>query len=256
MRNKQDLTKLIVFGRILLYIPYLKVRFLNMFTTLFPFILASFLAFSPLPISLPANLLTQADKTSGLVLTQNTLSLTNRYPDLWVNEVFADNIVLTLRYLKGDLNRETNNHDWGKIREPFGVSFSLKPGETFAFHNDPLPEFKGKVVKTTAATFNWQQGFRSDGWLIGDGVCHLASFINQAAQEAGLTVLALTNHDFASIPDVPREFGTSIFYLPGNASGNARQNLYITNSQDREVTFTFIVTPEKINLTISKLIFN
>lgn len=222
-----------------------------MFTTLFPFILASFLAFSPLPLSLPANLLAQADKTSGQVLTKNILSLTNRQSDPWVNEVFADNIVLTLRYLKGDVNEKTN-HDWEKIREPFEVSFSLKPDETFAFHNDALPEFKGKVVKTTSATFNWQQGFRGDGWLIGDGVCHLASFINEVAQEAGLTVLTLTNHNFASIPDVPREFGTSIFYMPGNTSGNARQNLYITNNQDREVTFTFEVSQEKVIFTISK----
>ena len=61
-----------------------------MFTTLFPFILASFLAFSPLPISLPADVRVGVEESSGLVLSQKTLSLTNRQPDPWVNEVFAD----------------------------------------------------------------------------------------------------------------------------------------------------------------------
>lgn len=214
-----------------------------MFETIAIFLLSGFLFISPV----------QGQPIQGepVLLAQKDFSLTNRYPDPWVNEVFADNIVLTLHYLKSDLKQgETIN--WRTIREPFEVKFSLKPGEVFAFHNDALPEFEGKVVKTTQATFNWQQGFRSDGWLVGDGVCQLASFINLTATEAGLTVLALANHNFAPIPDIPREFGTSIFYLPGSTVANAGQNLYITNNQNKEVTFTFSVTPEKITLKISK----
>lgn len=186
----------------------------------------------------------------GNVLAQSSLSLTNRQPDPWVNEVFSDNIVLTLRHLDRKDGAQHNN--WHEVRKPFETSFALKPGEVFAFQENTLPEFKGKVVKTTSSTFNWEQGFRSSGWLMGDGVCHLASFINMTAQEAGLTVVAPTKHDFAEIPDVPREFGTSIFYMPGNASGNARQNLYIVNSLDYEVTLSFTVEEDNVNLKIAR----
>lgn len=192
-------------------------------------------------------------QSGNSVLAQKSLSLTNRHPDPWVNKVFADNIVLNLHYLKGNvISPPISQAGWEKVREPFEVTFTLNPGETFAFQEDVLPEFKGKVVKTTKATFNWQQGFRGSGWLIGDGVCHLASFINWTAKEAGLEVVAPINHNFASIPDVPREFGTSIFYLPGNTSGNARQNLYITNNFEKEVTFNFAISQGKVIFTISK----
>lgn len=186
----------------------------------------------------------------GTILAQNSLSLTNRSPHQWVNEVYTDNIILTLHYAKGDAGKPI---DWAKIKQPFDVKFSLKPGETFAFQGDVLPEFEGKVVKTTNATFNGEQGFRSSGWLMGDGICHLASFINLTAKEAGLSVLAPTKHNFAPIPDIPYEFGTSIFYMPGNIYGNAHQNLYIINNFSEEVNFIFVITPEKITLTISNL---
>lgn len=189
----------------------------------------------------------------GELLAQNSLNLINRQPDPWVNEVFVDNIVLNLRYMNGpNLKRPTNEQDWKKVREPFEVSFKLAPGETFAFQSDVLPEFKGNVVKTTNTKFNWGQGFRSSGWLVGDGVCHLASFINMTARNAGLTVIAPTNHNFAVIPDIPREFGTSIFYMPGNSYGNAMQNLYVINNKEKDITFMFEVTQDKVALTIIK----
>lgn len=188
--------------------------------------------------------------TGGSIIAQNSLSLTNRYPNPQVNQVFADNIVLTLHFLKGDVE-QGKAIDWEKIRQPFEVSFTLEPGETFAFQNAALPEVK-RLAATTNATFNYQQGFRSSGWLMGDGVCHLASFINMSARQAGLEVTAPVNHNFAVIPDIPQEYGTSIFYLPGNNPGNARQNLYITNNLNKEVVFTFNVEPQKLTLAISQ----
>lgn len=81
------------------------------------------------------------------------LSLTNRYPNPQVNQVFADNIVLTLHFLKSDVE-QGKSIDWEKIRQPFEVSFTLEPGETFAFQNAVLPQTTSIVV-TTNATFNY-----------------------------------------------------------------------------------------------------
>lgn len=214
----------------------------SMFEIIASIFASGVLALSPLP--------------TGDVLVEKSLNLDNRQPDPWVNEVFADNIVLTLRYLasQGDTlqGRPANERDFKKIRESFEISFTLQPGETFAFQGDVLPEFKDKVIKTTNGKFNYEQGFRSSGYLMGDGVCHLASFINQAAREAGFEVVAPVNHNFAHIEDIPREFGTSIYYMPGNHNLNAQQNLYVTNTLGGEVTFTFEVEQDKIDLKISK----
>lgn len=187
--------------------------------------------------------------SGGTILVRKTLSLENRNPNPWVNEVFSDNIVLTLRYLNGDV-RQGEAIDFKKVKETFETTFTLKPGATFAFQNDVSKEFEGKVAKSTNATFNYTQGFRSSGFLTGDGVCHLASFVNQTAREAGLEVVAPTNHNFAKIPDVPHEFGTAIYYMPGSVTNNARQNLYITNNLDKEIAFRFEVTHNNIILTI------
>lgn len=206
------------------------------------FVFSGFLAFSPLPTPI---------SNGPRVLAEKSFSLSDRYPNPGVNEVFVDNMALTLHYLKEDIDKPpTNPENWKKVKEPFKASFKLKPGEAFAFQDDIYPEFKSKVVKTTKANFNSQQGFRSSGWLVGDGVCQLASFINWTAREAGLEVLAPTNHNFAPIPDVPKEFGTSIFYQPGATLTNAQQNLYVTNNKDKEITFNFTVTQDKLTLTV------
>lgn len=189
--------------------------------------------------------------TGDSIIAQHSLSLTNRYSNEQVNQVFADNIVLTLHFLKGDVE-QGKAIDWEKIRQPFEVSFTLKPGETFAFQNAVLPEVKS-LAATTNATFNYQQGFRSSGWLMGDGVCHLASFINMTAREAGLTVVAPTNHNFAVIPDIPAEYGTSIFYSPGNKFANAQQNLYIINNKSNPVIFKFGYQNNELKLTLSEV---
>jgi vancomycin resistance protein YoaR len=105
-----------------------------------------------------------------------------------------------------------------------------------------LPQFTGKVTQTMNAHFMWDEGFKSDGWLTGDGVCHLASLIYRAAKDAGLETLAPTNHNFADIPEVPKEYGVSIF------ARNPQQNLYITNTFDKPVQFAF--TYDGTNLTV------
>jgi len=82
--------------------------------------------------------------------------------------------------------------NWNEVEAFTSYEVVLKPGEVFAFHEDVLPQFNHKVIKTTHTHFNSQEGFKSDGYLIGDGVCHLASLINWAAKDAGLKVTAPT----------------------------------------------------------------
>lgn len=170
------------------------------------------------------------------VRAERQFSLNDRYPDPWVSNVFKYNILLTLSYLDGN----------GQNPEKAGThSFTLQPGEVFAFHKEVLPEYKGKVVKTMNADFMSDMGFKSDGWLIGDGVCHLASMLYWTALDAGLTAVAPTNHDFANIPEVPKKYGVSIFY------GNAEQNLYITNTMDKPVTFAFVFDGTNLTVKVS-----
>lgn len=184
------------------------------------------------------------------ILARKSLNLTTRTTDRWVSQIMADNILLTLHYLKGDM--DAKEIDWDQLREPFSVSFTLDPGEVFAFHRDFLPEFRGKVVKTTGATFHSSEGFKSDGYLFGDGVCHLASLMNWVASAAGLEVTAKVNHDFLLVPGIPREFGTAIYYLEGNTSSNQLQNLYIKNPFDFPVEFIFLVDNQRVELVILK----
>lgn len=169
--------------------------------------------------------------TGGQTLSSFNLSLTNRQPVTYVNDVFRYNILHTLD-LMGT------------------YQFTLQPGETFAFHEDVLPEYQGKVIKTTKAHFNFSDGFKSDGYLMGDGVCHLASLMNMVAQQAGLAVEVPANHNFAVISDIPKEYGVSIYYYPGRPAANAGQNLYITNNKDYPVQFKFEYVNDKLNLEV------
>ncbi len=146
---------------------------------------------------------------------------------------------------KGDVS-------WENVEKPSHFEFKLNPGETFAFHDQVLPEYEGKVVKTTNAHFNATDGFKSDGWLYGDGVCHLASFIHVAALEAGLTSVSLARHDFAAIPEVDRKNGVSIKYMPGQPANSERQNLYVTNNQDKPVTFSFNYDGANLDVSVLK----
>lgn len=195
-----------------------------------------FLAIS-LVFSLTTGQVTVEDSNYRL-LSSKSISLENRQPDKWVNDVFKDNILLAMSYLKGDI-QNSKDIDWDNVRKPFKYEMVLKSDEIFAFHDDLLPEYKGLVTKTTNSHFNYGDGYKSDGYLMGDGVCHLASIINWPAKEAGLDVLAPTYHDFARINEVPREFGVSIYSNPYTPGSNARQNLYIKNNFENDIIFVF-----------------
>ena len=178
-------------------------------------------------------------------LSQVTYSLSNRYADSFVNGVFSDNILLTLAYLNKTVHK-AEDISWKEVQAEGQFSFSLKPGETFAFHDAVLDKYKGRVVLTTNSHFNWAEGFRSDGWLIGDGVCHLASFMYVAAQKAGLQVEAPTSHDFAMIPNIEKKDGVSIY------SENTMQNLYITNNKSKPIAFVFTHAEGSLNIRVEE----
>jgi len=185
------------------------------------------------------------------ILASRSMSLNNRYKDKFVNDVFKDNILLTLHYLNGESFKE-NGVDWNKINKSYSFDFKITPDSVFAFHDGVLPEFKDKVIKTTNAHFISSEGFKSDGYLIGDGVCHLASLINIAAKDAGLNVVAPTNHDFANIPEIPKEYGVSIFSQVEPTQTAMVQNLYIKNAFDKPVVIKFNYDGENLNVVIAK----
>lgn len=185
-------------------------------------------------------------------IAQRSISLEQRQPDPWVNSVFKDNILLNLAYLRG--KPHSNKVFWDGVRKPFTHEVVLKPNETFAFHEDTLSEFKSTSVKTTNAHFNAQEGFKSDGWLMGDGVCHLASLINWAARAANLKVVSPTNHNFANISGIPREYGVSIYNMPGQKDANAKQNLYVTNVKEKPVFIRFEYDGKNLTVKILEMI--
>src|SRR5260221_181864 len=143
-------------------------------------------------------------------LASHVLSLDNRQPDPWVNGIFKDNILLAISYARGTV-KDGSQITWEEVEKPFVSTIELKPGEVFAFHDDILPQYAGKVTITTHAHFNYQDGFKSDGYLYGDGVCHLASLMYWVAKDAGLDAYAPVRHDFAVIPDIVPEYGVSIY---------------------------------------------
>lgn len=191
-----------------------------------------------------------AQEMATEVLSEKSISLDERNENQFVNDVFRDNILLTLNYLNGEIN-EKSEINWENVNKPKYYKFSLKPQEVFAFHDAVLSEYQN-VVKTTNAHFNFDDGFKSDGYLMGDGVCHLASLIYWAAVDAGLGATSPVNHDFAKINGIPREYGVSIYYLPGNLQKSGNENLYIKNNLDQEVFFVFAFDGEKLDLKITK----
>jgi hypothetical protein len=183
------------------------------------------------------------------VLAQRAMSLDTRYGVKSVNDVFKDNILLTIEYMSGKVTNPSQIN-WDEIRKPSRYELTLNPGEVFAFHEDVLPEYKGKTIKTTHAHFDGAQGFRSDGYLYGDGVCHLASLINWVARDAGLKVVAPVNHNFAKIPEIPSEYGTAIYTAPGESSASEMQNLYVENNKDRPVHLIFDYSNNTLTVTV------
>jgi len=182
-------------------------------------------------------------------LASESISLDNRQPNKSVNDVFKDNILLNTAYLSGKVTKKADVK-WDEIRKPFEYRFTLMSGEAFAFHEDVLEEYKNSLVKTTNANFNFTDGFKSDGYLMGDGVCHLASLMYWVSKTAGLNAYAPTNHNFAVIPEIDKEFGVSIYKMPGNYSANTKQNLYITNKNEYPVVFEFIYNGNLLKLSI------
>lgn len=185
--------------------------------------------------------------TPPQALSQVQYSLSNRYAVPTVNEVFSDNILLTLSYLEKKVERP-EAIDWNVVRSEREVRFALHPGETFAFHDAVLPQYQGRVAQTTNAHFNAIEGFKSDGWLVGDGVCHLASFMYVAAKDAALQVEAPTSHDFAVIPNIEKRDGVSIY------SESSIQNLYITNNKTYSIVFVFTYNKGALAISVEKVI--
>lgn len=198
-------------------------------------------------IELPTNL--------DRVIAEKQISLESRHDNEFVNEIFKDNILLNLRYMDGTITQR-NDIKWDQVRKPFSYSFTLQPGKTFAYQDDVLDQYESNVTKTTNAHFNFQEGFKSDGYLYGDGVCHLASLIYWVAKDAGLDALAPANHNFREIPEIPKEFGVSIYSMPGQKITNARQNLYVTNDTDYPVIFVFEYDGEALRLVLKTQDYN
>lgn len=182
---------------------------------------------------------------SRVTLASRSFSMENRYDVASVNTVFKDNMLLTLRYLDGTV-KSKSDISWVKVESPFHYEFTLAPGEVFAFQDGILPQHKDKVKITPGVLFNSAEGFKDDGFLVGDGVCQLASMINWVAKDAGLESHAPSGHK--KINDIPLEYGVGI--LAPNPYGN----LYVTNTKDVPVTFAFDF--DGTNLTVSVLATN
>src|SRR6266571_9131902 len=182
------------------------------------------------------------------VLAVREMPMNDRYPVQVVSDVFRDNILLTISYLSG-ATKQGQPVDWNAVRKPFTYDLTLKPGEVFAFHDDVLSAYAGKKITTTHVHFGPGDGFVSDGYLYGDGVCHLASVMNWAARDAGLQVESPTPHDFTNIPDVPKKYGTAIYSDGGKGMENELQNLYITNNKDKPVHMVFTYKDNVLKVT-------
>lgn len=182
------------------------------------------------------------------ILSSHEISLEKRYEVKSVSDIFKDNILLNLAYMRG-LVYSAKDINWDDVKKPFHYEFRLEPNKTFAFHDDVFNEYKDSLVKTTGAHFNSQEGFKTDGYLFGDGVCHLASLIYWVAKDAKFLVKAPTNHDFMAIPEIDRQFGVSIYSNPYYKGSNALQNLYITNNKSRPIVFDFDYAGDKLRVS-------
>ncbi len=187
------------------------------------------------------------------LLASHQISLDKRaMPGSEMNQVMKDNILLNIAYLSGQVSSK-EQINWEQARQPFQASFRLEPGQSFAFHDDLKAEYKGKVVKTTNAHFNGSEGFKADSYIMGDGVCHLASLIYWAAKDAQLEAVAPTNHDFMPIPEINRVYGVAIYNEPGNSGVSANQNLYITNNKAHPVEFKFDFNGTDLNVAVVEI---
>ncbi|KPJ70545.1 hypothetical protein AMJ51_01595 [Microgenomates bacterium DG_75] len=174
------------------------------------------------------------------ILAEHSLDLTIREVSPEANQGFVDNILLALHYLQRGVKLPV---DWEAIRQPFTVSFTLQPKEIFAFHGNVLSDFADPAVTMNSGFFTYE-GYKSVWGLGGNGVCHLASLMNWTASEAGMEVVAPNGHNFAPIPGVSKEYGTSI------RSQSQNQNLYIINNLENSVSFVFTANGKEVSLQI------
>lgn len=191
------------------------------------------------------------------VLASENLDLSYRYPVENISMGFRENILVNLYYLGKISSVETDlastvGGDGKKIEPdedyPRLFSFRLNPGEVFAFQDAVLPEYSELKIVTQKSHYKPSEGYNSTAGLYGNGVCHLATLMNWVASEAGLEVKAPTRHDFAKIPGIDPEYGTSISMRSAEL-----QNLYIENNQLFPVEFRFMVFGEILNFSITSL---
>lgn len=199
------------------------------------------------------NLLAAQTPANGRVLASHQMTMWNRYPVQSVSNVFADNILLTVYYFINGRDSVSKKPDWDDVKKPFDYSLTLNPGEVFAFHETALPEYKNRVRLTTNSRFAAADGYKSDGLLFGDGVCHLASLMYWVALDAGLETKSLVNHNFAKIEGVEKKYGVSIKFDPNSPVNSARQNLYITNNRQNPVVFRFVYQNDTLSFSISEV---
>lgn len=210
------------------------------FTTIFASLIVGTTPLSPTSVSIPSE------------LSSRQISLSNRHAVTSVNEVMKKNILLNVAYLNKSVEKK-QDISWDTITRSFSTYFILQPGDVFAYHDHVLPEYEGTVDITTNAHFSSDEGFLTDGYLYGDGVCHLASIINWAAQDAGLLSVVTKNHNFAAIPEVPKEYGVSIYTNKTIKGSGSRNNLYITNTKDIPVQFTFTYANDTLKVSVSEV---
>jgi hypothetical protein len=197
------------------------------------------------------SIIQQQQHSYGQLLASHSMPLSDRYPVLSVNNVFRDNILLTLAYMS-HMVKNPSQINWDNLHKPYTYAMTLQPDEVFAFHDDVLPEFSGKQIVTTNAHFDASEGFVSDGYLYGDGVCHFASLINWVSRDAGLEVVAPTPHNFAKIPDINAKYGTAIYDAAGDTAANEAQNLYVENTYNKPVTLVYIYAHDVLTVSIYK----
>lgn len=192
-------------------------------------------------------------KATKRVLSEREISLDKRYDDKFVNGVMKYNILLNLAYIRGIVTNPSNIKE-NEVKKDFHYELKLKPQEIFTYHDSILPQYKNKLLRTTPVQFGSDQGFKSDGYLVGDGVCHLASLIYWAAKDANLDVQAPTNHDFRAIPEIPKKYGVSIYYQSGGVYQSAMQNLYVTNNRKNLISINFHYEKDMLKISISEVI--
>lgn len=226
-------------------------------TAFVPLLTASILTLSTvsaspmLLMSLQPQTEAHAQAPAQVEIASRSMSLNTRYGYELPENVYKDNILLNLAYINRTV-KSKNDINWEQLRKPFSMEFSLEPGQRFAYHDLIDPQYKDNVAVTTHTNFGAGDGYKYEGGLYGMGVCHLASLINWAALDAGLESVAPTNHDFYSIPEIPKQYGVAIYNSPDATSVSEKQNLYIKNTLDSTVTFKFDFDGTNLKVSVLK----